>query len=169
MSKRSNYSNFDNTYREEKQLTKNNSQFGYKNQASLLSEMPKNVIETEEEKALIPEFNADNLRNVFQDNPDKLIGVYIFSDKCQPCKKIFDPAIKEFMRNLNNPMFMLIKLNCMKNSVFCKSLKIDAVPTVIFFKEGKIIDIPNKESRHTGSCIKNFQQCLGDIAEYLNM
>jgi thioredoxin-like negative regulator of GroEL len=167
MSRRNNYKNFQNTYSEKK--ANEPSPSPYKNQAKLVSEIPEKVIETEEEKALIPEFLAEDLRQVFQDNTEKLIGVYIYSDKCQPCKKVFEPDIKQFMKNINNQMFMLIKLNCVKNVNFCKSLKIDAVPIVIFFKDGKIIDIPGKESRHTGSCIKNFQQCLGDIAEYLNM
>lgn len=149
-----NYSTFDKVYKDKREITDNTQE-----------------IKEEEVKVanIIQEYNAEDLRLLFQQNSDKLVGVYVFSDKCQPCKKVFDPALNEFMTNLNNPLFILVKINCTKNMEFCKSLKISAVPTVLFFKEGKIIDIPGKEATHTGSCIKNFQKCLGDVAEYLNM
>lgn len=166
------YGSFEKSYsdkKEKKERKNKETPNEYKSNGSLLKGVPTN--NTEGDADSIDEYTQDELPEFFQDYSEKLIGVYIYSDKCQPCKKIFDPALKDFLSVMKNPKFKLIKLNCVKNLDFCKSFKVDAVPTVLFFKGGKLIkDIPGKENvTHTGACIKNFQECLENVAEYLGM
>lgn len=73
--------------------------------------------------------------------------VDVFADWCAPCKMI-SPILKEVKSNFNSSL-KIIKIDLDKNEQIAEKFQIKCVPTLLLFKNGKLI------WRYSGLCEKN--------------
>ena len=75
------------------------------------------------------ELNEDNFYENVK-NAEGVVLVDFYADWCGPCRML-SPIIE----NLKN--VTIFKVNTDENKVVSKGLKISALPTIVFFKDGK--------------------------------
>ena len=71
-------------------------------------------------------------------NSDKAVMVDFYASWCAPCKMIA-PYIDELSKELDGSA-EVFKADIDKNESLCERFSINAVPTLLFFKNGKFID-----------------------------
>lgn len=62
------------------------------------------------------------------------IAVFVYADWCGPCKLMF-PFLEEIIEDKKNNIF---KINIDKNMEIAEKYEIKGVPTIIYFKNGKV-------------------------------
>ncbi|MCB0700032.1 MAG: thioredoxin family protein [Chitinophagales bacterium] len=77
----------------------------------------------------------DRYRNELKS--DKLVLVDFYATWCTPCKKM-DPYLSEIADNQSNGV-KLVKVNADKNEIVTKELRIANLPTLLLYKNGKLI------------------------------
>lgn len=87
----------------------------------------------------------------------KLI-IDLSSDWCGPCQ-ILSPVLEELS---NKGLFNLIQVNIDTNRTLAQQLKIYAVPTLLFFKDGKLLD---KDIAIQGQTVVNKGVMIGAAGE----
>ncbi|MEK6914581.1 MAG: thioredoxin [Nanoarchaeota archaeon] len=70
-------------------------------------------------------------------NGHKLVVVDFFADWCMPCL-MMAPVIEELAKNMKDIKF--VKIDVDENSELSEKYEIRSIPTLIFFKNGKMID-----------------------------
>lgn len=80
-------------------------------------------------------------------NSDKPVLVDFYADWCGPCKAM-SPVIQEVARSINGKA-KVIKVDIDKSQQAALAYNVQAVPTFIIFKQGKIV------WRHSGMLDKN--------------
>jgi thioredoxin 1 len=78
---------------------------------------------------------------------EKAVLVDFYADWCGPCKAM-EPVIKEVAKTLEAEV-KVVKINIDKNVKAAQDYGVQAVPTFIFFKNGKM------EWRHAGMIDRN--------------
>ena len=68
---------------------------------------------------------------------EKPVLVDFFAEWCGPCK-MMKPVLDE-LRQLTGDKVRILKINIDRNPVITNSLNLSGVPTLILFKEGKIL------------------------------
>lgn len=69
-------------------------------------------------------------------NGDKYVLVDFYASWCAPCK-LMEPELKTFAQN--NKTVRVLKINIDKNTQSANQFNIQGVPTLILFKQGKVI------------------------------
>lgn len=69
-------------------------------------------------------------------NADQPVLVDFFADWCQPCK-MMTPILKEVAASMGEKAIIL-KVNIDKNPAAASHFSVQAVPTLVLFKKGKI-------------------------------
>ena len=78
--------------------------------------------------------------NTFEDDissPSNLILVDFWAEWCGPCKQI-SPILEEIANEKDN--LNILKLNIDENPVTPQKYNVRGIPTLMLFKEGKLID-----------------------------
>ena len=70
-------------------------------------------------------------------NGDKPVVIDFYTDWCQPCK-MMDPILHQVKENIGDRATIL-KLNVDKSPYYTQRYSILSVPTLIIFKQGKIL------------------------------
>ena len=94
-------------------------------------------------------------------NQGKLI-IDLSSDWCGPCR-IIGPVLEELS---NKGLFNLIQVNIDHNRELAQFLNIYAVPTLLFFKDGKLLD---KNIEIQGQTVVNNGVMVGAAGELILM
>ncbi len=68
---------------------------------------------------------------------DKLVLVDYYADWCAPCKKM-KPYLDEISKDMADKV-VVIRINADENRNLCKEQKIDAIPVLQLYKNGKLI------------------------------
>jgi thioredoxin len=66
---------------------------------------------------------------------DKKVFVDFYAEWCAPCRKM-KPALEEISAELKETI-EVVRINVDENTELCKSLKIDALPVLHLYKDGK--------------------------------
>ncbi|RLI71695.1 thioredoxin [Archaeoglobales archaeon] len=82
------------------------------------------------------EVNSKNFGEVLKNNENVVVDFY--TDWCAPCK-IVAPIIEELAKEYAGKV-VFAKLNTDENTDIAQKFSISAIPTIIFFKNGKIVD-----------------------------
>ena len=93
------------------------------------------IIEIENTESLAIEVNNENFEEEVL-NEDKIVLVDFYAIWCTPCKML-SPILEEVA--MENRDIKLVKVNVDKNEKLCNKYNIQAMPTIIIFKQGKII------------------------------
>jgi thioredoxin 1 len=83
------------------------------------------------------ELNSDNFKEITNQN-DKLTMVDLFAEWCGPCK-IIGPIIDELANEYGDKV-NIGKLNVDENAEITAQLGIRNIPTILFFKNGEVVD-----------------------------
>ncbi|CAJ1973265.1 unnamed protein product [Sphenostylis stenocarpa] len=67
----------------------------------------------------------------------KLVVVDFTASWCGPCRFIA-PFVEELAKSLTNVIFLKVDVDELKN--VCSEYEIEAMPTFLFLKEGKVVD-----------------------------
>ncbi len=81
------------------------------------------------------ELNDRNFDGFVRD--DKLSVIDFWAAWCAPCRYL-SPVVDELSHEFNNVKFG--KLNVDENPFISKIMKINSIPDIIFFKNGKVVD-----------------------------
>ena len=92
-------------------------------------------------------------------NKGKLI-IDLFSEWCAPCKLI-SPVLEKFS---NIGLINLIQINIDENRELARELNIYAIPTLLFFKDGKLLD---KNIEVKGETLVNKGVMIGATGEII--
>lgn len=65
-----------------------------------------------------------------------LVIVDFWSPWCSPCNML-NPVIKQLAEN--NADVTIGKLNTIENGAACRRFRVDAIPTILFFKDGNLV------------------------------
>ena len=68
---------------------------------------------------------------------DKLVLVDFYADWCGPCRAM-EPVIKDVVKSTKNKL-RIVKVNIDKQPQIAQSYNVNAVPTFIAFKQGRIL------------------------------
>jgi thioredoxin 1 len=83
------------------------------------------------------EMDVKELEKYGIDAPDKgKLIIDLSSDWCMPCK-VLSPILEHFR---DEGLIKLIQINVDNNRELAQELNIHAVPTLLFFKDGKLLD-----------------------------
>jgi thioredoxin 1 len=79
------------------------------------------------------------MENTFQHHIDGDLPVVVdfFADWCAPCKAIL-PVLHN-VKHVVGDSATILKMNIDKNKMYAKQFSIQAIPTLIIFKKGKVI------------------------------
>ncbi len=69
-------------------------------------------------------------------NSSKLVLVDFYADWCIPCKDV-PPVLKQVKKEINQ--MKILKVNVDKNPFIASRFKINRLPTLMFFKDGKTL------------------------------
>ena len=96
-----------------------------------------NVVEiTHEKVTTIPVTYADNIKNaIFQTGTPVILG--FFAEWCGPCRMIA-PVMESIAEE--HPEIKVFKIDVDKNQDLVRQFHITSIPTLIAFKNGKLID-----------------------------
>ena len=92
-------------------------------------------------------------------NEGKLI-IDLFSEWCGPCKLV-SPILENFR---NKGLINLIQIDVVKNRELARKLNVNAVPTLLFFKDGKLLD---KNIKVMGEIMVNKGIMIGATGELI--
>jgi putative thioredoxin len=88
---------------------------------------------------IIKDVNADNfMQDVIEASKEKPIVVDFWAPWCEPCKQL-TPLLEEAVLE-NKDKLILAKIDIDKNQEIAAQLKIQSIPTVYAFFEGKVVD-----------------------------
>ena len=79
--------------------------------------------------------------NEFNDkviNGKGVVAVDFYADWCAPCKML-SPVLEEIQEELKDEI-EIVKINVDNNPVTSLTYNVQSIPTVIIFKDGKLID-----------------------------
>ena len=107
--------------------------------------------------------NIEDLKAYGVEGPDegKLV-IDLSSDWCGPCK-ILSPVLEKLSEK---GLFNLIQINVDQNRKLAQKLNIYAVPTLLFFKDGKLIE---KNIEIQGQTVVNNGVMIGATGELVLM
>ena len=74
--------------------------------------------------------------NEIVSNGHDLVVVDFFADWCMPCL-MMAPIIEDLAKNMNNVKF--VQINVDDNEEISRKYEIRSIPTLIFFKKGKMV------------------------------
>jgi len=98
---------------------------------------------TEQESTLsnlLDKFTSSKILNEFsKNNKDKLIIIYFTAKWCKPCKTLY-PFINEKIKQYTNSYFSIIDVDTDKYQELCDDFSIQAMPTILFYKNSVEID-----------------------------
>jgi thioredoxin 1 len=81
------------------------------------------------------ELNDNNFEEIINNTPQLIVDFY--ADWCQPCK-IVGPILEEL--SLDKPNIVFTKCNVDKNPGVAIKYQIRSIPTIMYFKDGKLIE-----------------------------
>lgn len=80
--------------------------------------------------------NTEEYKEKINSNKDKVIVMEFFATWCNPCKMLA-PVLEEFAKK--NDSVEVYKVDVDENSKLADDLDIHSVPTLLFYKDGKIV------------------------------
>jgi thioredoxin 1 len=86
--------------------------------------------------ALVAELNGENFTEMVGSND--IVIVDIWAEWCGPCKAL-SPILDQVAAEAGSRV-LVGKLDADKNSTLCKDLEIRNIPTLLFYKNGEILD-----------------------------
>ncbi len=90
----------------------------------------------ENEKALVLELNSKNLEDAIRDNRSLVVDCW--APWCGPCR-MMSPVIEELATDLKGKI-TFGKLNTDENQDIAARYQVQAIPTLLIFKDGKLAD-----------------------------
>ena len=81
----------------------------------------------------VKELNETNFKEAV--NSDKVVVVDFYADWCGPCK-----MLKPVLEELSNAGHAIYSVNVDDNKDLATKYHISSIPTVLFFKNGKVVD-----------------------------
>lgn len=111
--------------------------------------------------------SSDFIEKVIEKSKDKLVLVDFWAPWCNPCKQL-TPILEESIRSLKGKV-KLIKINIDENQGIAQQLKIQSVPTVLAFFDGKPINgfAGLKNSSEVNAFLKELLEASEHTAEDL--
>ena len=94
--------------------------------ASMMTEMPDRPVE-------LNDANMDDLINRYD-----TVVVDCWAEWCAPCR-VVDPIVEQFAKEFNGKI-LFGKLNVDKNQITAMKYQIMSIPTLLVFKNGKLVD-----------------------------
>ena len=90
----------------------------------------------ENEKGLVLELNSHNLEEAIKNNPALVVDCW--APWCGPCR-MMSPVIDELATDLKGKI-TFGKLNTDENQDMAMKYQVQAIPTLLIFKDGKLAD-----------------------------
>ena len=90
----------------------------------------------ENEKGLVLELNSKNLEDAIKNNPSLVVDCW--APWCGPCR-MMSPVIDELATDLKGKI-TFGKLNTDENQDMAAKYQVQAIPTLLIFKDGKLAD-----------------------------
>jgi thioredoxin 1 len=90
----------------------------------------------ENEKGLVLELNSTNLEEAIKNNPALVVDCW--APWCGPCR-MMSPVIDELATDLKGKI-TFGKLNTDENQDMAMKYQVQAIPTLLIFKDGKLAD-----------------------------
>ncbi len=90
----------------------------------------------ENEKGLVLELNSKNLEDAIKNNPSLVVDCW--APWCGPCR-MMSPVIEELATDLKGKI-TFGKLNTDENQDMAMKYQVQAIPTLLIFKDGKLAD-----------------------------
>jgi thioredoxin 1 len=90
----------------------------------------------ENEKGLVLELNSKNLEEAIKNNPSLVVDCW--APWCGPCR-MMSPVIDELATDLKGKI-TFGKLNTDENQDMAMKYQVQAIPTLLIFKDGKLAD-----------------------------
>jgi len=90
----------------------------------------------ENEKGLVLELNSKNLEEAIKNNPSLVVDCW--APWCGPCR-MMSPVIDELATDLKGKI-TFGKLNTGENQDMAMKYQVQAIPTLLIFKDGKLAD-----------------------------
>jgi len=90
----------------------------------------------ENEKGLVLELNSKNLEDAIKNNPALVVDCW--APWCGPCR-MMSPVIEELATDLKGKI-TFGKLNTDENQDIATRYQVQAIPTLLIFKDGKLAD-----------------------------
>ena len=90
----------------------------------------------ENEKGLVLELNSKNLEEAVRNNPSLVVDCW--APWCGPCR-MMSPVIDELATDLKGKI-TFGKLNTDENQDMAMKYQVQAIPTLLIFKDGKLAD-----------------------------
>ena len=90
----------------------------------------------ENEKGLVLELNSKNLEEAIKNNPALVVDCW--APWCGPCR-MMSPVIEELATDLKGKI-TFGKLNTDENQDIAMRYQVQAIPTLLIFKDGKLAD-----------------------------
>ncbi|MCX5996433.1 MAG: thioredoxin [Chloroflexi bacterium] len=90
----------------------------------------------ENEKGLVLELNSKNLEEAIRNNPSLVVDCW--APWCGPCR-MMSPVIDELATDLKGKV-TFGKLNTDENQDMAMKYQVQAIPTLLIFKDGKLAD-----------------------------
>jgi thioredoxin 1 len=90
----------------------------------------------ENEKGLVLELNSKNLEEAIKNNPSLVVDCW--APWCGPCR-MMSPVIEELATDLKGKV-TFGKLNTDENQDIATRYQVQAIPTLLIFKDGKLAD-----------------------------
>lgn len=84
----------------------------------------------------IKDINEQEFKEIIAEDNSKLLIIEFYASWCNPCKML-KPVLEELV--VKNDDLEIYKVNVDKNSALADDLDIHSVPTLLFYREGKII------------------------------
>ncbi len=84
----------------------------------------------------IKDINEQEFKEIIAADNSKLLIMEFYASWCNPCKML-KPVLEELVSK--NDQVEIYKVNVDRNSALADDLNIHSVPTLLFYREGKII------------------------------
>lgn len=84
----------------------------------------------------IKDINEQEFKEIIAEDNSKLLIMEFYASWCNPCKML-KPVLEELVSK--NDQVEIYKVNVDRNSALADDLNIHSVPTLLFYREGKII------------------------------